>query len=94
MTKKRVVIAYDKLNEEQRKKLSRQYPDGYAGQLTEIKKPDGETIYALIWELEEVIYLVKMTKAMSIRLDEEDEDDEDTDLIGVNEDSSEEDDLD
>ena len=85
MTKKRSIIAYENLDENQRKRLSREYPEGFQGQLTEIKKPTGEILDALIWETEEIIYLVKMTKAMSILLDEEDDDD----YVGVNEDSSE-----
>jgi DNA-directed RNA polymerase subunit delta len=89
MMKKRSIIAYENLDENQRKRLSRQYPEGFQGQLTEIKKPNGEILDALIWETEEIIYLVKMTKAMSILLDEEDDD-----YVGANEDSSEDIDVD
>lgn len=74
--KKRAIIAYENLTAEQKKRLSRQFPDGFQGQLTEIKKPTGEILDALIWETVEVIYLVKMSKALSIMLDDEDDDPE------------------
>ena len=74
MSKKRTIVAYENLSAEQKKRLSREFPDGFQGQLTEIKKPTGEILDALIWETEEVIYLVKMSKALSIMLDDEDDD--------------------
>lgn len=75
MSKKRAIVAYENLTADQKKKLSREFPDGFQGQLTEIKKPTGEILDALIWETEEVIYLVKMSKALSIMLDDDDDDD-------------------
>ena len=75
MTKKRSIIGYEKLDQKQKLQLSKQYPDGFQGQLTQIKTPTGEIMDALIWETDDIIYLVKMTKAMSISLDEEDDED-------------------
>jgi DNA-directed RNA polymerase subunit delta len=85
MAKKRAIISYDNLSVEQKKQIFRDFPDGYGNLLTEIKTPKGETLEALIWETEEVIYLVKitkmMTKALNIDDDDDDDDFDDEDLI-------------
>jgi hypothetical protein len=80
MTKRRSIISYDKLTLEQKKQILRDFPDGYINHLTTIKTPTGEILDALIWETEEVIYLVKINKIMSKPKpisDEEEEDFED-----------------
>jgi DNA-directed RNA polymerase subunit delta len=82
MTKRRSIISYDKLTLEQKKQILRDYPDGYINHLTTIKTPTGEILDALIWETEEVIYLVKINKIMSKPkpISDEDEDDFEDDL--------------
>lgn len=91
MTKRRAIISFEKLTSEQKKKLEHDFPDGYLGSLTTIKTPTGEMLDALIWETEEIIYLVKINKAaFRSSLDEEDddfeeEDDLDTDIPVVDE---------
>jgi DNA-directed RNA polymerase subunit delta len=62
MSKRRAIISYDKLTIEQKKQILKDYPDGYINHLTTIKTPTGEMLDALIWETEEVIYLVKINK--------------------------------
>jgi DNA-directed RNA polymerase subunit delta len=62
MSKRRAIISYDKLSIDQKKQILRDYPDGYINHLTTIKTPTGETLDALIWETDEVIYLVKVSK--------------------------------
>jgi DNA-directed RNA polymerase subunit delta len=62
MSKRRSIISYDKLTIEQKKQILKDYPDGYINHLTSIKTPNGEVLDALIWESEEVIYLVKINK--------------------------------
>jgi len=64
MSKRRCIISYDKLTIEQKKQILREFPDGYINHLTSIKTPTGEILDALIWETEEVIYLVKINKVM------------------------------
>lgn len=75
MTKRRSIISYDKLTIEQKKKLEKDFPEGFLGNLTTIKTPTGDVMDALIWETEEIIYLVKINKA-SFHSALEDEDDE------------------
>jgi hypothetical protein len=62
MSKRRAIISYDKLTIEQKKQILKDYPDGYINHLTTIKTPTGEVLDALIWETDEVIYLVKINK--------------------------------
>ena len=78
MSKRRGIISYEKLSLEQKKQILRDYPDGYINHLTSIKTPTGEVLDALIWETEEVVYLVKVNKLTpkmkaSIENDDEDE---------------------
>lgn len=79
MAKKRAIVSYDKLTAEQKRELYKSFPDGYGTNMTQIKTPDGETMEALIWETDEIIYLVKITRTMTSSLDDDD-DDEDEDL--------------
>lgn len=97
MAKKRAIVSYDKLTAEQKRELYKSFPDGYGTNMTQIKTPTGETMDALIWETEEIIYLVKITRMMTASLDDDDDDeDEDlTDLIkpdDIDEDVDDEDD--
>ncbi len=62
MSKKRAIISYDKLTIDQKKQILKDFPDGYINHLTTIKTPSGEMLDALIWETDEVIYLVKINK--------------------------------
>ncbi len=63
MSKRRSIISYDKLTIEQKKQILRDFPDGYINHLSTVKTPTGDILDALIWETDEVIYLVKITKA-------------------------------
>ena len=83
MSKRRAIISYDKLSIDQKKQILRDYPDGYINHLTTIKTPTGETLDALIWETDEVIYLVKVSKIIPKLkpVAEVDEDDFDGDTL-------------
>lgn len=95
MSKRRAIISYDKLSIDQKKQILKDYPDGYINHLTTIKTPTGETLDALIWETDEVIYLVKvnkiMPKAKPVADDEEDDFEDDFDKVDdIKDDESEE----
>jgi hypothetical protein len=99
MSKRRAIISYDKLSIDQKKQILKDYPDGYINHLTTIKTPTGETLDALIWETDEVIYLVKvnkvMPKAKPVSDDEEEEFEDDFDKVpGIKDDEEEEEDDD
>jgi hypothetical protein len=65
MSKKRAIVTYDKLSEEMKDRLEEAFPDGFGGSMTQIKTPTGETLDALLWETEEIIYLVKLNKVVA-----------------------------
>ncbi len=77
MTKRRAIISYSKLTIEQKKQILRDFPDGYINHLTTIKIPTGEVLDALIWETDEVIYLVKINKITPKVVATTDDDDDD-----------------
>ncbi len=62
MSKKRAIVTYDKLSEDMKDRIEEAFPDGFGGSMTQIKTPTGETLDALLWETEEIIYLVKLSK--------------------------------
>ena len=96
MSKRRAIISYDKLTIEQKKQILRDFPDGYINHLTTIKTPTGEMLDALMWETDEVIYLVKINKVApkpAVVDDEEEEFEDDFDKVeGVKDDMGESDD--
>lgn len=101
MTKKRAIVSYDKLTIDQKKQLLVAFPDGFSEGMTQIKTPTGETLDALLWETEEIIYLVKLNKPVGkpvkAPIDDDDDDDEDfEDDIpdDVKEEETEDDDVD
>lgn len=56
------------------------FPDGFAGSMTKMTNPiTGEVFDSLLWETEEIIYLVKLPKitAKSPSVDDDEEDFED-----------------
>lgn len=81
MTKKRAIVSYDKLTIDQKKQLLVAFPDGFSEGMTQIKTPTGETLDALLWETEEIIYLVKLNKPVGkpvkAPIDDDDDDEED-----------------
>ena len=85
MSKRRAIISYDKLTIEQKKQILKDFPDGYINHLTTIKTPTGEVLDALVWETDEVIYLVKinkvMPKAKAVVNEEEDDFEDDFDKV-------------
>jgi len=96
MSKRRSIISYDKLTIEQKKQILRDFPDGYINHLTTIKTPTGEVLDALIWDTEEVIYLVKINKIMPkmkpVVDDDEDDFEDDFDKVpGIKDDDIDED---
>lgn len=91
MSKRRSIISYDKLSLEQKKQILKDFPDGYINHLSSIKTPNGEVLDALIWETEEIIYLVKINKITpkaAVVEEEEDDFEEDFDKVDdLNDDS-------
>jgi len=84
MSKKRAIVTYDKLSLEMRDRLEDAFPEGFGSGMTQIKTPTGETMDALLWETEEIIYLIKLNKVNKkpvVIPDPDEEDEEDFDDI-------------
>lgn len=97
MSKRRSIISYDKLTIDQKKQILKDFPDGYINHLTSITTPTGEVLDALIWETDEVIYLVKINKITpkAVAVEEDDDFDEvDVKDEDLDADDDEEDDYD
>lgn len=80
MSKKKTIISYEKLTIDQKKQLLLAFPEGFTGNTTKMTNPiTGEIFDSLLWETEEIIYLVKLPKltVKSPSLDEDDEEFED-----------------
>lgn len=95
MSKKKSIISYDKLNIDQKKQLLMAFPEGFSGNTTKMTNPiTGEIFDSLLWETEEIIYLVKLPKitVKSPSVDD-DEDDFEDDFDSVDAKGEEEDDV-
>lgn len=102
MSKKKSIISYEKMTIDQKKQLLLAYPEGFSGNTTKMTNPiTGEIFDSLLWETEEIIYLVKLPKlsVKSPSVDDDDDDDfeEDFDTVDAkadDDDSSDDDDDD
>lgn len=95
MSKKKSIISYDKLNIDQKKQLLIAFPDGFSGSTTKMTNPiTGEIFDSLLWETEEIIYLIKLPKVtMKSPSVDDDEDDFEDDFDSVDAKGEEEDDV-
>lgn len=94
MSKKKSIISYDKLSIDQKKQLLIAFPDGFSGSTTKMTNPiTGEIFDSLLWETEEIIYLVKLPKiTMKSPSVDDDEDDFEEEFDAVDGKVEEEDD--
>ncbi|MGV3610918.1 MAG: hypothetical protein ACO1N0_08215 [Fluviicola sp.] len=95
MSKKKSIISYDKLNIDQKKQLLMAFPDGFSGSTTKMTNPiTGEVFDSLLWETDEIIYLVKLPKVTlkspSVDDDEEEDFEDDFDSADAKGDEEEE----
>lgn len=93
MSKKKSIISYEKLTIDQKKQLLMAFPEGFSGNTTKMTNPiTGEVFDSLLWETDEIIYLVKLpkltVKSPSIEDDEEDFE-EDFDSVDAKDDDDE-----
>ncbi|AEA43733.1 hypothetical protein [Fluviicola taffensis] len=93
MSKKKSIISYDKLNIDQKKQLLIAFPDGFSGNTSKMTNPiTGEIFDSLLWETEEIVYLVKLPKTTvkSPSVDDDEEDfEEDFDAVDAKGDDDE-----
>ena len=86
LAKARKLISYDKLDLSLRRQLLRDYPDGFEEAVMRIDAPN--PFFAVLLELEEITYLVKLNKHLihSSVEDLEDVFEESSEMEGLDED--------
>ena len=62
MRSNEVVLIISHADNDKKKQILKEFPDEYINHLTTIKTPTGEVLDALIWDTDEIIYLVKIVK--------------------------------
>ncbi|HRY32301.1 MAG TPA: hypothetical protein P5531_04985 [Bacteroidales bacterium] len=60
MSKKKLIVNYDKLPPGVLSQIEKQYPDGWMNHVMKVKGPKDAFIYVILVETEEVDYLIKM----------------------------------
>lgn len=87
-TKRRGVVSYENMSEELAAAFAEKYPKGYSDYFTDLvkyDKPDGTSFYAVMIEIPDAIYLVKIkvktddVEDLERWLDGEDGDENDSD---------------
>lgn len=72
--KLRVIQDFEKLNSDIQEQIKLVYPNGFSQHLIEFKNKDNVTVFALPFETDDKIYMVRMTVKKAIQLIEDDED--------------------
>lgn len=72
--KKKIITSYSRLSDELVELFLETYLNGFSHAIMPIQKPNGETIYTVRLETEEISYLVKV----DVKIDEYSDDDDDT----------------
>ena len=81
MSKPRVIKDFDKLDVSIQEQIKLQYPLGFSKHLITFKNAKGEMASALLFETEEVYYLVRMTKQKARDIIEKDDDYDDDGIL-------------
>ena len=95
--KKRSVVSFANLSPELQEEVKKLYPYGFTEAMMRIDKPNGDFFYAVPFETDEVMYLVKINVKIDDHIEEEDDRDYyNDDLKGADElaDSEEDEDID
>lgn len=73
--KKRIVVSFHNLPPELQEAVKKQYPTGFTDHMIRIEKGPGDFFYAVVYETEDISYLVKIV----VNVDEQVEEDDDKD---------------
>lgn len=77
----RVIQDFEKLNADIQEQIKLVYPEGYSQHLIEFKDKEGKTVFALPFETDEKIYMVRMSIKKAIRLIKDDTDYDDEGIL-------------
>lgn len=76
--KPKLITAFEKLDKSIQEQIKLEYPEGFSQHLIKFTNKDGDRVSALRFEMEDKIYLVKMSKIIADQLIEDDIDYDDT----------------
>lgn len=69
------MVSYHNLPVELQDELKKKYPFGYTEDMIRIDKPNGDFFYAVVFETEEISYLVKIDVKVDGNIEEEEDKD-------------------
>lgn len=72
-TKKRLVISFNNLSPELQEAVRKSYPFGFTEHMMRIDKGGGNFFYAVVFETDEINYLVKIDVNVDGQIDEEED---------------------
>jgi hypothetical protein len=72
--KLRVIQDFEKLNSDIQEQVKLVYPNGFSQHLIKFRNKDNETVFALPFETDEKIYMIRMSVKKAIQLIEDDSD--------------------
>jgi len=73
-SKPRLVTSFEKIGQDIQEQIKLEYPEGFSQHLISFVNKDGDKISALRFEMEDKIYLIKMSKIVADQLIEDDDD--------------------
>lgn len=79
--KLRVIQDFEKLSSDIQEQIKLVYPEGFSQHVIEFKNKEGKTVFALPFETDEKIYMVRMSMKEAKQLIEDDSDYDDNGLL-------------
>ncbi len=79
--KLRVIKDFEKVDQDIQEQIKLVYPDGFSQHLVEYKNKDNETVFALPFETDEKIYMIRMSYKRAIQIIEDDSDYDDDGVL-------------
>ncbi len=79
--KLRVIQDFEKVSKEIQEQIKLVYPEGFSQHLIEFKNKDNQTVFALPFETDEKIYMIRMSFNQAIQIIEDDSDYDDDGML-------------
>ena len=76
-----VIKDFEKVDQDIQEQIKLVYPDGFSQHLVEYKNKDNETVFALPFETDEKIYMIRMSYKRAIQIIEDDSDYDDDGVL-------------
>lgn len=79
--KLRVIQDFEKISKDIQEQVKLVYPEGFSQYLVEFKNKNNETVYALPFETDEKIYMIRMSVKEALQIIEDDSDYDDDGIL-------------